>query len=77
MKGQLTVGTLVAFLGYIGGLFGPVQGLSGVYKTLRTASVSIRQVFSILDAQDSLGPCTSSRGRPSCWWAQAARGRPP
>ncbi|AEI62039.1 ABC transporter ATP-binding protein [Corallococcus macrosporus] len=55
MKGQLTVGTLVAFLGYIGGLFGPVQGLSGVYKTLRTASVAIRQVFSILDAQDSLG----------------------
>jgi len=55
MKGQLTVGTLVAFLGYIGGLFGPVQGLSGVYKTLKTASVAIRQVFSILDAQDSLG----------------------
>jgi ATP-binding cassette, subfamily B, bacterial len=45
----------VAFLGYVGGLFGPVQGLSGVYKTLRTASVAMNQVFSILDAQDYLG----------------------
>lgn len=28
VKGQVTVGTMVAFLGYVGGLFGPVQGLS-------------------------------------------------
>lgn len=55
LRGEITTGTLVAFLGYIGGLFGPVQGLSGVYKTLRTASVAINQVFSILDAQDHLG----------------------
>jgi ATP-binding cassette subfamily B protein len=55
LRGEISAGTLVAFLGYIGGLFGPVQGLSGVYKTLRTASVAINQVFSILDAQDKLG----------------------
>ncbi len=55
LRGEITAGTLVAFLGYIGGLFGPVQGLSGVYKTLRTASVAINQIFSILDAQDHLG----------------------
>ncbi|OJH42379.1 ABC transporter ATP-binding protein [Cystobacter ferrugineus] len=55
LRGEISAGTLVAFLGYIGGLFGPVQGLSGVYKTLRTASVAINQVFSILDAQDNLG----------------------
>jgi ATP-binding cassette subfamily B protein len=55
MHGRMTAGTLVAFLGYIGGLFGPVQGLAGVYKTLKTASVSVGTIFSILDAQDSLG----------------------
>jgi ATP-binding cassette subfamily B protein len=55
LRGEITAGTLVAFLGYIGGLFGPVQGLSGVYKTMQTASVAIGQVFSILDAQDHLG----------------------
>jgi ATP-binding cassette subfamily B protein len=28
-RGEMTVGTLVAFLGFIGGLVGPVQGLTG------------------------------------------------
>jgi ATP-binding cassette, subfamily B, bacterial len=55
LRGEITVGTLVAFLGYVGGLFGPVLGLSGVYKTLRTARVSVDEVYAILDAQDLLG----------------------
>ncbi|HET9983135.1 MAG TPA: ABC transporter ATP-binding protein [Longimicrobiales bacterium] len=55
IRGELTVGALVAFLGYIGGLFGPVQGLTGVYQTLRKASVSLDTIYSILDAQDLLG----------------------
>jgi len=52
-RGEATIGTLVAFLGYIGSLFGPVQGLTAVYRTLRTASVSLNQVFTILDTQES------------------------
>lgn len=55
LRGQLTVGTLIAFLGYVGGLFGPVQGLSGVYQTIRRASVSLDEIFSILDVQEHLG----------------------
>ncbi|MDQ3032054.1 MAG: ABC transporter ATP-binding protein/permease [Myxococcota bacterium] len=54
-RGQITIGTLVAFLGYVGGAFGPVQNLAGMYKTLRTATVSIDTIFSILDAQEHLG----------------------
>ena len=54
LHGRMTAGTLVAFLGYVGGLFGPVQGLSSVYKTLKTASVSVSTIYSILDAQDQL-----------------------
>jgi len=27
--GQITLGTVIAFLGYVGGLFGPVQGSAG------------------------------------------------
>ncbi|MGE5681576.1 MAG: ABC transporter ATP-binding protein [Bacillota bacterium] len=52
---QSTLGTLIAFQGYVGGLFGPVQGLTGIYRTMRTASVSLDQVFSILDTNDFLG----------------------
>jgi ATP-binding cassette subfamily B protein len=61
LKGEVTVGTLVAFLGYVGGLFGPVQGLSGVYRTLRTGSVAMDQVFGILDAQDHLGDAPDAK----------------
>lgn len=52
---EITIGTLIAFLGYIGALFGPVQGLTGIYKTIQTGSVSLEHIFSILDTQDLLG----------------------
>lgn len=55
MEGEITVGTVVAFLGYIGGLFGPVQGLSGVYSNLRRASISLDEIFRILHLQEHLG----------------------
>jgi ATP-binding cassette subfamily B protein len=51
----MTVGTLIAFLGYIGGLFGPVQGLTNSYQTLRRATVSLETIFDILDADDLVG----------------------
>lgn len=54
-QGEITAGTLVAFLSYMGGLFAPVQGLTGTYRTLRTALVSIDQVFKILDTPDYIG----------------------
>src|SRR5690606_3565977 len=39
VRDQMTVGTLIAFLGYVGGLFGPVQGLSATYQSLQRATV--------------------------------------
>jgi len=61
VRGEATLGTLIAFLGYIGGLFGPVEGLTGVYQTLRKASVSLDAIFSILDARDGLGDAPDAR----------------
>jgi ATP-binding cassette subfamily B protein len=55
MQDRVTVGTVVAFLGYVGGLFGPVQGLTGIYQTLQKASASLDEIFSILDIQEHLG----------------------
>lgn len=54
LAGSITVGTLVAFLGYVAGLFAPVQGLTGVYRTLRTASVSLDTIFGILEEPDGV-----------------------
>jgi ATP-binding cassette subfamily B protein len=50
MRGEMTIGTLLAFLGFLGGLFGPVQGLTSLYQTLHRGSVSLQTVFSILDS---------------------------
>lgn len=61
IRGEVTLGTLVAFLGYVGGLFGPVQGLTGIYRTLRTATVSLDQIFSILDTQEHIGDAPDAR----------------
>jgi ATP-binding cassette, subfamily B, bacterial len=52
LRGQATVGTLVASLQYVGGLFGPIQGLTNVYATVRRAGVSLESVSAILDAPD-------------------------
>jgi ATP-binding cassette subfamily B protein len=55
LRGQISLGTLIAFLGYVGGLFGPVQGLTGVYQTIQRAYVSLDDIFAILDVQETLG----------------------
>jgi ATP-binding cassette subfamily B protein len=52
LRGQITVGALVAFLGYVSGLFGPVQGLTTIYQTLRKASVALEAAYEILDADE-------------------------
>jgi ATP-binding cassette, subfamily B, bacterial len=55
LHGDVTLGTVVAFLGYVGGLFGPVQGLSSIYQSLRKASVSLDEIFRIINVQEHLG----------------------
>lgn len=60
-RGDITLGSLIAFLSYVGGLFGPVQGLTNVYQTLRKAAVSLDTIYSILDAQDALGDVPDAR----------------
>lgn len=47
--GTLTLGTFVAFTAYQMRLFGPMQGLMGLYAGVATARVSMRRVLEILD----------------------------
>lgn len=61
IRGEITVGTLLAFLGYLSGLFTPVQGLIGIYQTLCRARVSLDTVFSILDHEDSVPDLPGAR----------------
>jgi ATP-binding cassette subfamily B protein len=52
--GQITVGTLLAFLSYMAGLFAPVQGLTGIYQTVRRGAVALETIFEILDHEDAI-----------------------
>ena len=52
LRGQATVGTVVAFMGYVGGVFGPVQGLTQAYGTMQRATVSLDVIYEILDTPD-------------------------
>jgi ATP-binding cassette subfamily B protein len=61
LRGEVTVGTLVAFLGYVGGVFGPLHGLTGTYRQLRTARVALDTVYSILDVADDAGDASDAR----------------
>src|SRR5581483_8065746 len=61
IQNKISLGTLVAFLGYVGGLFGPVQGLTNIYQTIQKAYVSLDEIFSILDVQETLGDAPDAR----------------
>lgn len=71
--GSMTLGTLVAFIAYVGGLFGPVQGITSVYQTFRKGLVSLEMVFSILDAPESRAVVQTTRS-PTPLVAGAVRG---
>jgi ATP-binding cassette, subfamily B, bacterial len=54
LHGQITIGSLVAFLGYVGGLVAPVQGLAVAYRTMSIATAAMASVYEILDAEQQL-----------------------
>ncbi|UNX55577.1 ABC transporter ATP-binding protein/permease [Georgenia sp. TF02-10] len=49
IDGAVTVGTLVAFAGLLGRLYGPVTALSNVQVDVMSALVSFERVFEVLD----------------------------
>jgi ATP-binding cassette subfamily B protein len=51
---QITLGTLVAALAYLGGVFQPVQTLTGMYQSLRKGSVAAETLASIVTVRDPL-----------------------
>jgi len=50
-RGEVTVGTLVAFLGYQGRFWQPISSLSSFYTTLLVAMASSERVFEFLDTE--------------------------
>ncbi|MCL5107989.1 MAG: ABC transporter ATP-binding protein/permease [Chloroflexi bacterium] len=53
LSGQLTLGGLVVFLGYLGSLYTPIQGLSLLGGTVQRALAGAQRVAEVLDAEPS------------------------
>ncbi|MGB2771577.1 MAG: ABC transporter ATP-binding protein, partial [Anaerolineae bacterium] len=49
LQGAFTVGTIVAFVNYLGQLYGPISALANVRVEFETAMVSFERVFEYLD----------------------------
>jgi len=49
--GDLTVGTLFAFIGYLGNFFDPVQELSQLYNTFLSATAALDKIMDVLDEE--------------------------
>jgi ATP-binding cassette, subfamily B, bacterial len=53
-QGIVTVGTVAAFVLYLGNLFDPVQNLSQQYNTVQSAGAALKKLFELLDVAPSI-----------------------
>ena len=64
IKGQISLGALVAFLSLLGGLISPAQNLSGVMQALQQASGAMDRVTELLEQQPSIADRDDARPMP-------------
>jgi ATP-binding cassette, subfamily B, bacterial len=69
LRGEITLGTLMAFLAFVGGLVAPVQTLTSLYQTIRKTTVSFESILTILDAEKA------AQDRPTAVHAGRFRGQ--
>jgi ATP-binding cassette, subfamily B, bacterial len=53
-QGAITLGGLLAFLAYLGQLYGPVQGFAGLSNTLFAASAGAERIIEVLDERTAV-----------------------
>jgi len=59
LEGQLTVGSILVFISYLGSLYGPLESLMYTSLTINSAAGSARRVMEILDTEQEV---ENSRG---------------
>jgi ATP-binding cassette subfamily B protein len=68
LDGNVTIGVLVAFVGYLQSFFDPIQQLSNLYSTYQQGAAALEKIFSLLDTQPDM------RDRPDARAAGRLRG---
>ena len=61
---QLTIGGLVAFMGYHLKLLSPVQNLLGIYTNLLTGGVALERVFEVMDVSPEVSEIAAAAALP-------------
>ncbi|HEX4746652.1 MAG TPA: ABC transporter ATP-binding protein, partial [Gaiellaceae bacterium] len=65
VEGDLTAGTLVAFLLYLANFFDPVQQLSQLYNTFLSATAALDRITAVLDEEPDVVDDPAARELPS------------
>src|SRR3712207_1935956 len=60
-QGRLTIGGLLVFMVYLGGLYRPIRGLSSLLNSFYSASAGAERVIEFLDEKPSVGDKTWAR----------------
>ena len=55
IQGDVALGTLVAFTGYLSNFFDPVQQLSQLYNTFLAATAALDKIFDVMDVRAEAG----------------------
>src|SRR5690606_21529544 len=51
LKGEMTIGLLLAFQGYLGQLYGPIQRFAEVNVTIQNSITNIERIFEVFDIE--------------------------
>jgi ATP-binding cassette subfamily B protein len=54
VDGDLTVGVMVAFIGYLSSFFDPIQQLSQLYNTFQSAMAALEKIFGLMETEPQL-----------------------
>jgi ABC-type multidrug transport system fused ATPase/permease subunit len=65
IDGNVTIGVLVAFVGYLQSFFDPIQQLSNLYATYQQGMAAIDKIFDLLDAEPDMVDAPGARDLPT------------
>jgi len=66
LTGKLSVGELLAFIAYVGMLYGPMSGLSGIAAAVQSALTPFQRVLEILDTAPAIDDLPTARPLNTC-----------
>lgn len=60
LSSDLSVGVMVAFIGYLSSFFDPIQQLSQLYNTFQSAMAALEKIFGVLETDPAISDATDA-----------------